>query len=147
MTNLRVDVRRAGLCRRPPAEVWQQVGTVPDLAASIPAVRRCEQVGDRWRWEFDRHGAMGFEVVPAFDVLATFEEPHLVTIRPVGEVSEDARGVGHVRLSPSVAGTRVAVEVHLEVDVPVPRLLARPLTAVMQHEVGRVIDDFLARLA
>lgn len=138
-------VVEVGSTGRPRTAVWEDVSTVPRIAAAIPEVRRCERNGERWRWELDRYGALGLEVVPAFDVEAAFRPHDRVDFRPVGDVSEDASGRGWITLADAPAGrTRVEVGVVVEVDVPIPRLLAPALTKIMRREIRQVVQGLLA---
>lgn len=146
MTRIVVDVERRAASQRSREQIWNRIGTVPDVALAIPAVRSCEPNGERWRWELSTYGALGLEVTPAFDVEATFREPEEVLFRPVGEVSEDARGRGRILLRERGAGTAVQASVHVEVDVPIGVLLAPALRRVMAHEIGKVLDGLIAEL-
>ncbi len=146
MSRIVVDVRRQGESRRPRDEVWADIATIPDIARSIPAVRRCERNGDRWRWTFGRYGALGLEVVPAFDVDATFDPPDVARFWPVGEVSEGASGAGMLRLVPRGTRTAIDASVRVEVDVPIGALLAPALRRIIAAEIGRVLDGLLAEL-
>lgn len=148
MIHLAVDVQRDRRLHRPTPDLYAQVAEVESLAELLP-VHDCRHVhDDRWRWEFGTYGALGFHVAPAFDVEVTRREPWSVHFVTVGEVTEGAAGHGQVLLSErGPAATHVEARVVVEVDLSVPRMLARPLRGVLVHELRVVLDGLLDGLA
>lgn len=146
MTTVQLDVRRQAHVRRPPAEVWSAVQTMPALTSLIAIVERCDQLDDGWRWDLGRHGALGLNVHVTFDVAAAFRPKREIAFEPIGDAARWARGRGRVLLDAAGDGTDVEVELAHELRLSVPGLLARPLGGVITREVGSAIEDFLRRL-
>ncbi|MFT5222092.1 MAG: hypothetical protein ACI867_000389 [Glaciecola sp.] len=132
-------------------QIYAEMADVALLAALIPSVRRCFEVQDRWRWEMKTYRALGLSVTPEFDVDAVFSNEQGVRFRPVGEVTEGARGEGEIGLTAGRIGadflTEIRIEMTVTVDLQLPRMLGSAVGRIVTREVRQVIDDLADRLA
>lgn len=134
----------------PREHVHEVVRDIPTVARLIPRVDHAEELdGGAWRWVVEEHHALGYTVQPAFTVRIEADPPR--TVRFVHEPDHDApagRTGGGITLDASGPARTVAtVEIRVDLDLPIPRLLRGPARSLIELEVRRSVDRFLANLA
>lgn len=129
--------------------VWK-VLTDPDLLVRMtPNLSRIDTDGDRWTWHLTRVPVLSTAIQPSFTELMDFEEG-----RRIGFVHDSARdderaGVdGEYLLTPEGDRTRVAIDITVWVDLPLPRV-SRPAVQSAMHAflagTGRVFGRNMRR--
>lgn len=122
----------------------------PDLLPRLtPLLSRIEADGDRWRWHLVQLKVLGVGISPVFTERMTFEDKRRIdfTHEPPPGVTEWAGAEGSYQLSDAEdGGTRLAIELSLDVELPLSRLAAPVVTAAMQTTMQMMGDRFSANL-
>lgn len=121
----------------------------PDLLPKLtPLLSRIEADGDRWRWHLIRLKVLGVGVSPVFTERMTFDEKRRIafTHEPPPGVTEWAGAEGRYELSDVDGGTHLAIDLTLDVDLPLSRLASPVVTAAMQTTMQMMGDRFSANL-
>lgn len=124
------------------------VSDTATVAALMPRIDHAEPLAEgRWRWIVEEHHALGYSVRPAFTV-AISTSPRAVRFDQVPDPdAPDGRAGGGITLAPAGPGaTEARVDLRVELDLPIPRLLRGPARAIIELEVRRAIDRFLEAL-
>ncbi|WP_157965462.1 hypothetical protein [Euzebya rosea] len=104
----------------------------PDCLATLtPLVARIDTNGDRWTWQLVEVSALGVTATARFTTLMDIGTD-AIRFRPAPDVDERASATGHLEVTPEADGrTRVAIDLTATVELPLPRMMSRPVTAVM----------------
>jgi carbon monoxide dehydrogenase subunit G len=129
--------------------IWSVLRDAQALADVTPLVRAIDVDGDRWTWHLRGISALGLSVTPSFTELMTFDEPREIRFahRPPDGRAERAGANGVYTLTElDRHRTRVAIDITLCVELPLPRLSRRAVEAVMATTMQRTGDRFSANL-
>lgn len=134
-----------------PAErerIWAAL-TDPQLLPQLtPLLVRIEADGDEWRWHMVRLSALGVGISPVFTERMRFVPMQRIDYShapPPG--SREPAGVeGSYQLTAVPGGTRLAAEMTMCVELPLPRAAAPAVQAVMKATMARTRDRFSANL-
>lgn len=109
-------------------EAWALIGDVARSSALIPDMEGCEEIEpDVWRYRYQAVGLKGFSFQPTYTARYTRTPP---TGAEWKAIDGNLRQSGRWKLEKADDGTRATLEVHVEAELPVPKLLvgvARPL--------------------
>jgi carbon monoxide dehydrogenase subunit G len=133
-----------GVVRASRAEVWA-VLTDPDaVAAMTPLLQRIDADGDLWRWQFTSIPLLGVALTPAFTERMRFRHEERIDFEhepPPG--STERTGVdGWYTLTDVADGTHLAISFTVRVQLPLSRVMAPAVTAVMHAVMRRTGDGF-----
>lgn len=130
------------------AAVWEILVDPLLLPKLTPLLSRIEADGDRWRWHLVRLKVLGVGISPVFTERMTFDDKRRIdfTHEPPAGVTEWAGAEGHYELSDVEGGTHLAIELTLDVDLPLSRLAAPVVTRTMQTTMQMMGDRFSANL-
>lgn len=118
-------------------EVWDVLTTPELLVQFTPNLRRIDAVGDTWTWHLTRLPVLSAAVEPSFTELMEFHEPHRIVFRHDPSRLEEKAGVdGEYVIEPDRSGTRVAIDLGIWVDLPLPRLARPAVQRVMSGVVA-----------
>jgi uncharacterized protein YndB with AHSA1/START domain len=131
-----------------PERVWD-VLTDPELLPVLtPQLRRIvvESTSDgldRWTWHLTHIPVMSATVMPVFTEVMTFEEPTRISFAHDPTKTDERTGVeGSYVLTPVGTGTRVAIDLEIWCDLPLPRLSRIAVETVMHGVVGAMGKRF-----
>jgi carbon monoxide dehydrogenase subunit G len=130
-------------------QIWSIIADARALAELTPMVRAIEVDGSTWTWHLRGIKALGVSVTPTFTELMIFDEPGSLRFehRPPDGRSERAGARGIYTLEAIDAGhTRLAIDLTLCVELPLPRLSRRVVEATMAATMQRTGDRFAANL-
>lgn len=130
------------------SDIWR-VLTDPDLLARLtPLLRRIDADGDRWRWQMSGLEVLGVGFAPLFTERMRWTPQSRIDFshEPAPGVTEQAGAEGHYELTDTPDGTRLAIVLGLEVELPLPRLAAPAVRAVMTATMRGIGDRFSANL-
>ncbi len=137
--------------RSAPERVWD-VLTDPELLPVLtPYLKRIDvdskDDGDRWTWHLMRIPVMSATITPTFTEVMTFEKPTRITFAHDPARTEERTGVeGNYELSPAGTGTRVAIDLEIWCDLPLPRLSRIPVETVMHGVVAAMGKRFASNM-
>ncbi len=130
-----------------PDKVWD-VLTDPELLPVLtPYLKRIEVDGDRWTWHLTHIPVMSATVMPVFTEVMTFDEPSRIVFAHDPAKTEERTGVeGSYDLTPAGTGTRVAIDLEIWCDLPLPRLSRIPVETVMHGVVAAMGKRFASNM-
>lgn len=130
-------------------QIWAIVSDPVALAELTPLVRSIEAHGDRWRWHLSGVSALGVSVAPGFTERMLFTEGARIEFHhdPPEGVHERAGAEGTYDLADAEEGrTRLAIDITVEVELPLPRVSKRAVERVMASTMTRTGDRFARNL-
>ncbi len=137
----------------PIRSIWDAISDPATLATLTPLVRSIESNGAVWVWSLAGITALGITVAPSFTERMDFVELRRIEFshQPPRGSDEKAGAVGTYELHPIDATcTRLAVDITLHVELPLPRLAARTvqgvMAATMRHTGARFAINLYERL-
>jgi carbon monoxide dehydrogenase subunit G len=147
MTAFTVRNRSSATVGAPPAQVWDALTDPVLLTRLTPYLREIESDGDRWVWHLRRVPVLGIGIAPSFTEVMTFEKQATITFTHDPERPEERAGVdGTYRLKPSGAGTDLAIDLSITVDLPFPALARPAVQTAMRGVVAAMGTRFSANL-
>lgn len=130
----------------------------PDLLAELtPLVEAITRIDDtpRWRWQLAGISALGTRFHPCFTVAMHFQEPARIDFAhdPPAGASEHAAAEGIYELDEVSAsdefpdgGTRVAIQLDVHVELPLPKVSRRAVEGVMHRTTEKMGERFAVNL-
>lgn len=141
MVLLQVTGQRAVTVRAPKEKVFALVKDVQKTGKFFPGIDDIKKLADdKFEWFIAERKSVGITFRGHYITQYQFDEPHEVRFETV-EGNMKTRGVW--RLSGPDGSVRVHLEVHNEIEVPVPRLAKKIATAFANHEVSNGIEKQL----
>jgi hypothetical protein len=146
MTRFTTTVRTDDVLDTSADAVWDVMRDPALLADLTPAVAEITADGDRWCWRMVGISALGVSVSPTFTVRMRFEEraalPGGRSARRIDFAHDPAQGsreaagaTGTWLAVDTPAGAYVGIDLTAHVDLPLPRAMSRPVTAVMERTI------------
>jgi carbon monoxide dehydrogenase subunit G len=122
--------------------------TDPDLLPRLtPYLHSIEVDGDRWRWNMVRIPVLGVGVAPSFTERMTFEEPRRIGFTHDPQSDQEKAGVEGTYLLEEVDdGTRLAIDIEICVDLPLPSVSRGAVERAMRGVIGVMGRRFAANL-
>lgn len=147
MNRFRARNTSTATLRSSPDKVWD-VLTDPELLPVLtPYLKRIEVDGDRWTWHLTHIPVMSATVMPVFTEVMTFDEPSRIVFAHDPAKTEERTGVeGSYDLTPAGTGTRVAIDLEIWCDLPLPRLSRIPVETVMHGVVAAMGKRFASNM-
>lgn len=147
VTTFRATNQSQGVVRAPRAVLWETLTDPATLTKLTPMLQRIEVVGELdghplWRWTMAGIDVLGLKVRPEFTEQMVFTEPSGIDYRhaPPAGATERAAVEGWYRLTDvsddAGEATHLEINIEIKVDLPLPRVAGRAVSAAM----GRVID-------
>lgn len=130
-------------------QIWTVLRDPEALAELTPLVERITVDGDRWTWQLHGVSAMGVSVNPAFTERMLFTDGERIEFHhdPPPGADERAGAEGTYVLADAADGrTHLAIDITVEVDLPLPRLSAKAVERVMAATMARTGDRFARNL-
>lgn len=129
--------------------IWAVLSDPDALARLTPLVRAITADGDLWCWQLSGISALGLSVEPAFTERMTFTDGTCIRFRPDPSFGDGQRAgaTGTYELSERADGlTNLAIDITIEVDLPLPKLSANAVQRVMATTMARTGDRFARNL-
>ena len=122
--------------------------TDPDLLPRLtPYLHSIDVDGDRWRWNMARIPVLGISVAPSFTEQMTFDEPRRITFTHAPRSEQEKAGVeGSYELEEAEGGTRLSMQVHICVDLPLPGAARAAVQGAMRGVMAVMGRRFAANL-
>lgn len=137
MTRFRAHNDSTAVIKASPAQAWTILTDPQLLVQFTPNLRRIETDGDTWTWYLTRLPVLSAAISPSFTVLMEFEEPRTITYRRDESKTEENAGVeGEYHLEPVGEGTRLAIDLSIWVDLPLPELTRPAVERIMNGVVS-----------
>lgn len=129
-------------------EVWAVLEDPDAIAEMTPFVRRITAKGDHWTWELGGLEVLGKSVSPVFTEKMSFDEPSCIEFHhdPPSGRTERSAVEGWYRLAEDDEGTRLDTKLDITLDLPLPKLSSKAVTATMKGVVDKMGDRFAANL-
>lgn len=133
--------------RSAPDRVWDVLTDPTLLPVLTPYLKSIDVDGDRWTWHLTRIPVMSATIAPTFTEVMTFEEPTRIVFTHDPERPDERTGVeGTYLLTPVGTGTRVAIDLEIWCDLPLPKLSRIPVETVMSGVVAVMGKRFAANM-
>ena len=130
------------------AAIWAVLTDPVLLPKMTPLLSRIEADGDLWRWHMVRISVLGVGIGTAFTERMRFEDGKRIDYshQPPKGVVEHTGAEGSYRLCDVPGGTRLTISLTLNVELPLSKLAAPAVTAIMQATMRRMGERFSANL-
>lgn len=148
MTRFSAATRAEAVVAAPRSEIWA-VLTDPGLVAEMtPFVRRITADGEHWRWEMSGLTVLGVGVSPAFTERMTYDEPRRIEFHhdPPPGATERSAVEGWYELEEVEEGTRLTTALEITLDLPLPKMSGRAVTAAMNAVIDQMGERFSRNL-
>lgn len=132
----------------PRDRIWEVLTDPVLLPQLTPLLRRIETDGDHWRWHLVGLSVLGVGITPVFTERMTFTPAERIdyTHEPPPGVVERTGAEGWYVLTEVDGGTRLAISLTLDVELPLSRLAAPAVRTVMSATMQAMGDRFSANL-
>jgi carbon monoxide dehydrogenase subunit G len=129
-------------------EVWALLEDPDAIAEMTPFVERITADGDHWTWSLSGLDVLGVSVAPTFTERMHFEEPSRIEFRhdPPEGAHERSAVEGWYDLAEHEQGTHLRTSLDITLDLPLPKLSSRAVTATMRGVVAKMGDRFSENL-
>jgi len=129
------------------AALWAAL-TDPDLLPRLtPYLHSIDADGDRWRWNMARIPVLGVSVAPSFTERMTFDEPRRIEFKHDPESEQEKAGVeGTYELEEVDGGTRLAIDIDICVDLPLPGVARGAVERAMRGVIAAMGRRFATNL-
>ena len=146
MTVFSATKRSTAVVPHPRDAVWEVLSDAKLVARLTPMVRSIEDHGSTWLWKLAPIEVLGKSVGLSFTERMEFTPTQRIvyTHAPTGD--ERAGVEGTYELAASGAGTRLAIELGVDVDLPFPRLAKPAVQASMQAVIAAMGVGFSRNL-
>jgi carbon monoxide dehydrogenase subunit G len=147
MTRFSARDRSTEVVRADRAAVWAAL-TDPELLPRLtPYLHSIDVDGDRWRWNMARIPVLGLSVAPSFTEKMTFDEPRRIEFTHDPDSGQEKAGVeGTYDLEELDSGTRLAIDIDICVDLPLPGLSRSAVQGAMRGVIGVMGRRFATNL-
>ncbi|MAO79319.1 SRPBCC family protein [uncultured Nocardioides sp.] len=128
--------------------VWALLEDPDAIADMTPFVRRITADGEHWTWDLSGLDVLGVKVSPTFTEKMTFDKPERIEFHhdpPAGETERSAVE-GWYDLSEHERGCELRTSLEITLDLPLPKLSSKAVTATMKGVVAKMGDRFSANL-
>jgi carbon monoxide dehydrogenase subunit G len=127
--------------------LWKAL-TDPDLLSRLtPYLHSIDAEGDLWRWNMARIPVLGVSVAPSFTERMTFDEPRRIEFTHDPESGQEKAGVeGTYELEGVEGGTRLAIDIDICVDLPLPGMARGAVERAMRGVIAAMGRRFAANL-
>jgi carbon monoxide dehydrogenase subunit G len=127
--------------------LWKAL-TDPELLPQLtPYLHSIDADGDLWRWNMARIPVLGVSVAPSFTERMTFDEPRRIGFTHDPESGQEKAGVEGTYLLEAVdGGTRLAIDIDICVDLPLPGMARGAVERAMRGVIAAMGRRFAANL-
>ena len=126
--------------------VWAVLSDAGLVAKLTPMVRSIEDHGDTWVWKLAPIEVLGKSIGLSFTERMEFTPKERILYTHASKGDERAGVQGTYALSDSGDGTRLAIELGVDVDLPFPRLAKPAVQASMQAVIAAMGVGFARNL-
>ena len=124
--------------------VWDVLSSAKLVAGLTPMVRSIEDHGSTWLWKLAPIEVLGKSVGLTFTERMDFTPKERIVYTHAPQGAERAGVEGTYQLADRAAGTRLTIDLGVEVDLPFPRL-AKPAVQASMHAVIAAMGVGFAR--
>ena len=128
--------------------IWAVLTDPVLLPRLTPLLRSIETDGDVWRWEMSRIPVLGVSISPCFTEQMKFDEPRRIDYHhaPPPGAKERTGAEGCYELTEVAGGTRLAISLTIDADLPLARATGPAVRQVMRTVMKGMGDRFAANL-
>ena len=147
MTRFSARDRSTEVVEADQSALWKAL-TDPDLLPRLtPYLHSIDANGNCWRWNMARIPVLGVSVAPSFTERMTFDEPRRIEFTHDPEQGQEKAGVeGTYELEEVEGGTRLAIDIDICVDLPLPGMARGAVERAMAGVIGAMGRRFASNL-
>lgn len=134
MTAFTASKRSTAVVPYPRSAVWDVLTDPRQVARLTPMVRSIAPQGERWLWKLAPIQVLGRSIGLSFTERMTFRPKESIEYTHEPQGDERAGVEGTYTLADSGPGTRLTIDLRVDVDLPFPAL-ARPAVQASMHGV------------
>jgi carbon monoxide dehydrogenase subunit G len=150
MARFTSGTRAEAVVRAPRRAVWEVLTDPALVAALTPLLDRITAEGDSWTWHMSGIDVLGVKVEPTFTERMVFEELERIEFHhdPPPGARERAAVEGWYDLADASDGdgSFLAISLDITLDLPLPKISSRAVTAAMKGVIGQMGERFSANL-
>lgn len=147
-TIIPVQISRRIQIRTNPRHMHELVSDVPRSVSHWPDVQNLVHVADTdYRWEMVPVSYAGMSMQPVYVLRYGWDTEQLrVWWDPVPQEGHFVKATGHWQLAPVDGATEAQFELDMQFDLPVPQMLAGMARQLLEAEVAKQVDTYLAAI-
>ncbi len=138
--------RSSAVVPHPRGAVWDVLSNAKLVAGLTPMVRSIEDHGRTWLWKLAPIEVLGKSIGLSFTEHMEFTPQERIVYTHAPKGVERAGVEGTYELADSGAGTRLTIELGVDVDLPFPRLAKPAVQASMQAVIAAMGVGFARNL-
>jgi carbon monoxide dehydrogenase subunit G len=157
VTRFSTRIESSDVVGAPPEAIFGVLQDPQLLSDLTPLVESITAIDDlpRWRWQLTGISALGTRFHPCFTVAMHFAEHDRIDFHhdPPAGANEHAAAEGIYELTPvdddpdfPDGATRVAIQLDVHVELPLPKVSRRAVEGVMHRTMERMGDRFAVNL-
>ena len=138
--------RSTAVVSHPRDAVWAVLSDAQQVAKLTPMVRSIVDHGDTWLWKLSPIEVLGKSIGLSFTERMEFTPTERIVYTHAPHGDERAGVEGVYALTDSDAGTRLSIELGVDVDLPFPRIAKPAVQASMQAVIAAMGVGFARNL-
>lgn len=146
MTVFSASKHSVAVVPHPRAAVWDVLRDAGTVARLTPMVRSIEDHGSTWLWKLAPIEVLGRSIGLSFTERMEFTPQERIVYTHAPDGAERAGVEGTYELSDAGPGTRLAIRLGVEVDLPFPRLAKPAVHTSMQAVIAAMGAGFARSL-
>lgn len=130
------------------AAIWRTLTDPTLLPRLTPYLDKISVDGDHWHWEMARLPVLSVSLAPSFTERMDFDPEQRIdfTHSPPAGTTEKAAAEGSYALEDHPEGTRLSIDLTLQVDLPLSRASGPAVQRVMRGVMDRMGEKFATNL-
>jgi carbon monoxide dehydrogenase subunit G len=147
MTRFSASNQSAATLKSSREDIWAALTDPTLLPKLTPYLHRIDAEGDRWTWHVAKVPILGKSIGSTFTELMTFDEKTRICYRHDPEKTDEQTEVrGEYHLEDREGGTRVSIDIEVEVELPFPKAMRRPVEGAIRTVMGGMGKVFARNL-
>lgn len=146
MTSFSASKRSTAVVPHPRAAVWGVLRDAGTVARLTPMVRSIEDHGDTWIWKLAPIEVLGKSIGLSFTERMEFTPQERIVYAHAADRDERAGVAGTYELADHPSGTRLTIDLGVEVDLPFPKLAKPAVHGSMQAVIAAMGVGFARNL-
>ena len=145
---LQIRISESKVVPRDRAFIWKVLSEPANYEALMPGIEsHTETSPGVWRWRFAPQGGFGMSVRPTFSVRYELDGSEAVRFSYVPTSSGEVTAAsGAFAVADAARGTRVTMRLDAQLDLPIPRMLARPMGRLIEARMRAIALGFITNV-
>ncbi len=133
MTRFSASNQSAATLKSSREDIWAALTDPTLLPKLTPYLHRIDADGDRWTWHVAKVPMLGKSIGSTFTEVMTLDPKTRICFQHDPEKKDEQTEVrGEYHLEDRQAGTRVSIDIEVDVELPFPKAMRRPVEGAIR---------------